>query len=66
MSTGSAKSLLVFAILAALGGCASGKPQPILGAAELESMIRVEIQPLETDIPEAGITDERSVAAVQP
>jgi hypothetical protein len=66
MSTGSAKALLVFAILAALGGCASGKPQPILSAAELESMIRVEIRPLETDIPEAGITDETSVAAVQP
>jgi hypothetical protein len=37
-----------------------------LSAAELESMIHVEIRPVETDIPEAGITNETSVAAVQP
>jgi hypothetical protein len=50
----------------ALGGCATGEPVALLSAAELDAMIRVEIRPVETDIPEAGITDETSVAAVQP
>jgi hypothetical protein len=53
-------------MLIALGGCATGKPVALLSAAELDAMIRVEIRPVETDIPEAGITDETSVAAVQP
>ncbi len=61
MSTGSAKALLACVIMAALGGCATGEPQAILSAAELESMIRIEIWPLEPEIP-----DETAVAAVQP
>jgi hypothetical protein len=61
MSTGSVKALLVCAILVALGGCATGEPAAILSAAELDAMIRVEIRPLETEIP-----DETAVAAVQP
>jgi hypothetical protein len=61
MSTGCAKTLLACATLFALGGCATSEPQTILSAAELDSMIQVEIQPLET-----GIYDETAVAAVQP
>jgi hypothetical protein len=62
MSTGSAKILLGCAILIALGGCATGEPVALLSAAQLESMIRVEIEPLEPGMPGASTT----VAAVQP
>ena len=61
MSTGSAKALLASAILFALCGCASSEPPAILSAAQLDSMIQVEIRPLDT-----GIDDETAVAAVQP
>ncbi len=61
MSTGCIKLLLACAIVTVLGGCATGKPATILSAAELESMIRVEIEPLKPDMP-----GENAVAAVQP
>ena len=61
MSTGRAKTMLATALLFALGGCASSQPQAILSAAELESMITVEILPLEPEAPA-----ETTVAAVQP
>lgn len=67
MNIGRARKILPgLTMLIALGGCATGKPVALLSAAELESMIHVEIRPVETDIPEAGITNETSVAAVQP
>jgi hypothetical protein len=62
MSTGSAKILLGCAMLIALGGCATGEPVALLSAAELESMIRVEIVPLEPGTPDETTT----FAAVQP
>lgn len=61
MSTGCVKALLACAFLLALGGCATGEPQAILSAAELESMIRIEVRPLEPEIP-----GETAVAAIQP
>ena len=61
MRTGREKAILAIAILAALGGCASGEQRAILSAAELESMIRVEVVAIETER-----TDENVVAALQP
>jgi hypothetical protein len=61
MSTGRARGLFLCAILAALGGCASSAPEPIISAAELDSMIRVEVLPVEPPM-----NDEIAVAAVQP
>ena len=61
MSTGSAGTLLGLAILVALGGCATAEPPALLSAAELDSMIRVEIEPLKPEFP-----GEDTVAAVQP
>lgn len=61
MRTGRAKTLLAIAILAALGGCASNEPRAILSAAELETMVRVEVETIETERP-----DETVIAALQP
>ena len=61
MSTGSAKTLLVCAILFALGGCASNEPQTLLSTAELEAMIHIEITPLEPEPAQDAI-----VALAQP
>ena len=61
MRTGRAKTLLTIAILAALGGCASREPRTILSAAELDAMIRVEVEKIEPARP-----DETVVAALQP
>ena len=55
------KTLSGLAMLIALGGCATGEPVALLSAAELDAMIRVEIQPLESDTP-----GEDAVAALQP
>ena len=51
MSTGRVRITLILAVLALGTGCAS-QPQAILSAAELESMIRIEvrsIEPVESD-----------------
>ncbi len=61
MSTGNAKVMLACALLAALGGCAAGNPKPILSAAELDSMIRVEVERIEPAHP-----GDTAVAALQP
>ena len=62
MSIGRARTtLLGLAMLIALGGCATGEPVVLLSAAELDAMIRVEIQTLEPDMRE-----ENAVAALQP
>ena len=62
MNIGRARKILPgLAMLIALGGCATGEPVALLSAAELDAMIRVEIQPLEPDMPE-----ENAVAALQP
>ena len=61
MGTGRARTLLVFALLTTLGGCATGEPRPILSASELDSMIRVEVEQLEP-----ASADESVVAALQP
>ena len=61
MGTGRARALLVFALLTALGGCATGEPRPILSASELDLMIRVEVERLEP-----ASADESVVAALQP
>ena len=47
MGTGRARPLLAAALLAALGGCATGEPRPILSAAELDAMIKVEVERIE-------------------
>lgn len=61
MRTGRANIILAIALLATLGGCAGSKPRAILSAAELESMIHVEVETLEP-----GRPDETVVAALQP
>jgi hypothetical protein len=61
MRTGRATTLLAIAMLMGLGGCASSKPRAILSAAELESMVHVEVELLEPERP-----DETVVAALQP
>ncbi len=61
MSTRSAGTILVAAILVALGGCASSAPRAILTAGELDSMIRVEVEQLEP-----AQSDDSVVAALQP
>jgi len=61
MRTGSANVLLLFAVLGVLGGCATGGPKPLLSAAELDSMIRVEVEPIEPAPSDAAV-----VAALQP
>lgn len=62
MNIGRARKILPgLAMLIALGGCATGEPVALLSAAELDAMIRVEIQPLESDTP-----GEDAVAALQP
>jgi hypothetical protein len=62
MNIGRARKILPgLAMLIALGGCATGSPVALLSAAELDAMIRVEIQPLEPDTP-----GEDAVAALQP
>jgi hypothetical protein len=62
MNIGRARKILPgLAMLIALGGCATGKPVALLSAAELDAMIRVEIQPLEPDM-----SEENAVAALQP
>jgi len=61
MGTGCAKVLLVFALLVALSGCATSETAPILTAAELDSMIRVEVERLEPARRDAAV-----VAALQP
>ena len=60
MSTGRAATLLSILALAALGGCAS-EPPALLTAAELDSMIQVQVEPIE-----APRSDETVVAALQP
>ena len=55
------KTLSGLTMLIALGGCVTGEPVVLLSAAELDAMIRVEIQPLEPDTP-----GEDAVAALQP
>jgi hypothetical protein len=55
------KTLPGLAMLFALGGCATGEPVALLSAAELDAMIRVEIQLLEPDM-----SEENAVAALQP
>ena len=61
MRTGRAGTFLAIAVLVALGGCASNEPRAILSAAELESMVRVEVEVIEP----AG-SDDNVVAALQP
>ena len=61
MRTGRARSFLAIAVLAGLGGCASSEPGAILSAAELESMVRVEVEAIEP-----ARADDTVVAAVQP
>ncbi len=61
MRTGRADILLAIAILAALGGCASSEPRAILSAAQLESMVHVQVETLEPARP-----DDTVVAALQP
>ena len=61
MRTGRAGTFLAIATLLALGGCASNEPRAILSAAELESMVRVEVEVIEP----AG-SDDNVVAALQP
>ncbi len=61
MGTGCAKVLLASALLTALGGCATRPTGAILSAAELDSMIRVEVERLEP-----ARRDENVVAALQP
>ena len=61
MRTGRAGTYLVIAVLLALGGCASNQPRAILSAAELESMVRVEVEVIEP-----ARSEDTVVAAVQP
>ena len=61
MRTGRAEVLLAIAIVAALAGCAGSEPRAILSAAELESMVHVEVETLEPTRP-----DDTVVAALQP
>ena len=61
MSTGRATVILSMLALAALGGCAGTEAPALLTAAELDSMIRVEVVPIE-----AAPDDETVVAALQP
>ena len=61
MSTRGAAAILSILALVALGGCASVEPRALLTAAELDSMIQVEVQPIE-----APRSDETVVAALQP
>lgn len=61
MRTGRADLFLALAILAALGGCAGSEPRAILSAAELESMVHVEVEMLEPERP-----GDTVVAALQP
>jgi hypothetical protein len=61
MRTGRAGTFLAIAILVALGGCASNEPRAILSAAELESMVRVEVEVIEP-----ARADDTVVAALQP
>ena len=61
MRTGRAGTFLAIAVLMALGGCASNEPRAILSAAELESMVRVEVE-----IIEPARSDHNVVAALQP
>ena len=62
MNIGRVRKILPgLAMLIALGGCATGEPVALLSAAELDAMIRVEIQPLEPDM-----SEENAVAALQP
>ncbi len=61
MRTGRAGTFLAIAVLMALGGCASNEPRAILSAAELESMVRVEVEVIEP-----AHSDDNVVAALQP
>ena len=61
MSTGSAKALFAAVLATILAGCAAGQPQPILSAAELDAMIRVEVERIEPQRPDA-----RMIVAAQP
>jgi hypothetical protein len=62
MSTGRVAVIVSMLALAMLGGCASvAEPGALLSAAELDSMIRVEVVPVE-DV----TADETVVAALQP
>ncbi len=61
MSTGRARALLVVASLFALGGCATNQPRAILSAVEIDSMIRVDVEPLEP-----APQGDAMVARVQP
>jgi hypothetical protein len=62
MSTGRAALILSLLAMAALSGCASvAEPGALLSATELDSMIRVEVVPVEE-----VTTDETVVAALQP
>jgi hypothetical protein len=61
MGTGSARVLLVSALLVALSGCATGAPKAILSAAELDAMIRVEVERIEPAHADAAV-----VAVLQP
>ena len=61
MNTGCARILVATALLLALGGCAGSGPEVLISAAELESMIQVQVEVLEP-----APADEAMVAAVQP
>ena len=61
MSTGRAGAFFIATTLMILGGCASGAPPAILTADELDAMIRVEVEQLQS-----AQADDTVVAALQP
>ena len=61
MSTGRALAIFLATTIWTLGGCAASEPRAILSAAELEAMIRVEVEQIEP-APAADAV----VAALQP
>ena len=61
MRTGRARALLLVAMLFAIGGCATSQPRAILSAAEIDSMIRVDVEALEP-----APSEDAMVARVQP
>ena len=58
MGSGCARAFFMAAMLAVLSGCAGNEPRAILTAAELDAMIRVEVEQIEP-----GRRDDNVVAA---